>query len=105
MAAPDNEDQSTPAAGTSPLLVGLIVAAVILFLADFFYKKKGYVSVELIPGFYAIFGLVVAGALVIAGGAVLALLKRDESYYAPHDVESERYPDAGLGKREATDAD
>lgn len=105
MAAPDNEDKSAASTGTSPLLVSLIVAAVILFVADFFYKKKGYVSVELIPGFYAIFGLLVAGALLIAGGAVLALLRRDENYYAPHDVEAEAYPDAGLGKREATDAD
>ena len=68
----------------------------ILFLADFVYKKKTYISIEDIPGFYAIYGFIMCAALVVCARGMRLFLMRDEEYYAPEDVESEAYPEDGL---------
>ncbi|PLS22153.1 hypothetical protein [Neptunicoccus cionae] len=74
------------------LFYTLVVLCAVLFLADFFYHKHTYVSVENIPGFYALYGiLMTAGAVLLAkfcGGWV----RRPETYYAPNDVDGESYP-------------
>lgn len=84
------------------IVYGLYALCALLFLADFFYHKHTYVSVEEFPGFYAIYGFVMCALLVICARGMRFFLKRDETYYAPKDVESERYPDDGL-KRESVD--
>lgn len=73
----------------------------ILFLADFFYKKKTYLDLEDLPGFYAIYGFVMCAALVVCARGMRLFLMRDETYYAPNDVESEEYPEDQLEREEA----
>ena len=74
-----------------------------LFLADFFYKKKTYLDLEDVPGFYAIYGFVMCAALVICARGMRLFLMRDETYYAPNDVESEDYPEEGLDQETVND--
>ena len=74
----------------------------VLFIADFLYKKKTYLDIEDVPGFYAIYGFVMCALLVICARGMRLFLMRDETYYAPDDVESEDYPEEGL-KRERFD--
>lgn len=71
-----------------------------LFLADFFYKKKTYLDLEDIPGFYAIYGFIMCAALVVCARGMRLFLMRDETYYAPNDVESEDYPEDQLERDE-----
>lgn len=75
---------------------GLYVLCGLLFLADFLYKKKYYVSVENIPGFYALFGVFMGVALVLAARSLRVLTMKKEDYYAPKDVETEAYPEDQL---------
>ncbi len=69
-----------------------------LFLADFLYKKKAYVEIEYFPGFYALYGFIMCALLVICAKMMRVVLKRPEDYYAPYDVESEKYPEEGLDR-------
>jgi len=82
------------------IVIGLYVLCAGLFLADFFYKKKYYVGMENFPGFYAIYGFVMCAGLVVIARWMRTFLKRDETYYAPYDVEAEEYPESGLDRRE-----
>jgi len=75
---------------------GLYGACALLFGADFLYHKHTYVSVENIPGFYALYGFIMCALLVIAAKGLRLVLKRPEDYYAPKDVESEDYPEDQL---------
>lgn len=77
---------------------GLFAVCAGLFLADFFYDKHVYLTAEKIPGFYALYGFVMCGALVFCAKGLRRFVKRDEDYYAPHGVESESYPEDQLGK-------
>ena len=74
-----------------------------LFLADFFYKKKTYLDLEDLPGFYAIYGFVMCAALVVCARGMRLFLMRDETYYVPKDVESEAHPEADLSKETIDD--
>ncbi|PIB25986.1 hypothetical protein BFP76_13480 [Amylibacter kogurei] len=76
-------------------LYGLCAFLVVL---DFFYYKKVYTTVEKIPGFYAIYGFVMCALLVICAKAMRKVLMRDETYYAPYDVESEEFPEHDLDR-------
>ena len=80
------------------IVYGLYGLCALLFVADFLYKKKTYVSVESFPGFYAIYGFVMCAALVICARSMRVLLKRPEDYYAPKDTDSEPYPEDGLNR-------
>ncbi len=82
------------------IVYGLYAVCAILFLADFLYKKKTYLAAEAFPGFYAIYGFVMCAALVICAKLMRLVLKRDEAYYAPQDVEAEDYPEAGLDREQ-----
>lgn len=75
----------------------------VLFLADFFYKKKSYLAAEDIPGFYAIYGFVMCALLVITAKMMRRVLKRSEDYYAPHDVEAEEHPEEDLERENVHD--
>jgi hypothetical protein len=85
------------------IVYGLYGLCTLLFLADFFYYKKTYVVVEKFPGFYAIYGFVMCALLVICARGMRVVLKRDETFYAPHDVESEPYPEKGLDRERVDD--
>lgn len=85
------------------IVFGLYGLCAVLFLADFFYKKKTYLDLEDVPGFYAIYGFIMCAALVVCARAMRTFLMRDETYYAPKDVESEAYPEHDM-QREDLDA-
>lgn len=85
------------------IVYGLYGLCALLFVADFLYKKKTYVSVENFPGFYAIYGFVMCAALVICARGMRVLLKRPEDYYAPKDTDSEAYPEDGLNRESIND--
>ena len=78
------------------VVYGLYTLCALLFVADFFYHKHTTFGIENIPGFYAIYGFVMCAALVICAKAMRKFLKRPEDFYAPHDIESEDYPESGL---------
>ncbi len=80
------------------LVYALYASCALLFLADFAYHKHVYVSVENFPGFYALYGFFMCAALVVCAKAMRVFLKREETYYAPHDVEAEEYPQDQLEK-------
>lgn len=74
-----------------------------LFAADFLYHKHTYLAVEDFPGFYALYGFIMCALLVITAKGLRLILKRPEDYYAPHDVESEDYPEDQLERAEHGD--
>ena len=80
------------------IVYGLYIVCAGLFVADFLYEKHVYLGIEEFPGFYALYGFIMCAALVICARGMRVLLKRDENYYAPHDVESEDYPEEQLGR-------
>ncbi len=82
------------------LVYGLYMLCALLFLADFFYEKHVYLREEEFPGFYALYGFFMCALLVICAKGMRIVLKRDEDYYAPKDVESEDYPEDQLDKAE-----
>lgn len=85
------------------LVYGLYFACFGLFIADFFYKKKTYMDIEDVPGFYAIYGFVIFAALIICARGMRLFLMRDEDYYAPKDVTSEKHPEADLSRETLND--
>ena len=108
MADPRKDDPSTyPALGRAMMWVedkknvnrivyGLYILCAGLFLADFIYHKHVYLKIEYVPGFYALYGFFMCAALVICARGMRVFLMRDEDYYAPHDVESEAFPEDQL---------
>jgi len=80
------------------LVYVLYAACALLFVLDFLYKKKTYFEIEYVPGFYAVYGFFTCVALVVCAKAIRVFLKRDETYYAPKDVEGEDYPADQLEK-------
>ena len=85
------------------IVYALYATCALLFLADFFYKKKTYMDLEDVPGFYAIYGFVMCAALVVCARAMRLFLKRKETYYSPNDVESEDYPENGMRRESVHD--
>lgn len=72
--------------------IAFYIACGLLFVADFFYKKKAYLELEAIPASYAIFGFLTCLVVIFFAWVVRFLMMRQESYYAPKDVASEDYP-------------
>lgn len=85
------------------IVYSLYFVCAALFLADFFYKKKTYLDLEDVPGFYAIYGFAMCAALVVCARGMRLFLMRDETYYAPKDVESEQHPEADLSRETIDD--
>ncbi len=82
------------------IFYGLAIFCGFLFLLDFTYEKHGHFAVELVPGFYGIFGFIGFTGLIFAATALRKIVKRPEDYYGNKAVDSEEYPDAGLDKVE-----
>lgn len=59
----------------------LIALAVIVVALEFILHRHGKISLEDLPLFPALFGLVMAFVVVGAGYALKALLSRGEDYY------------------------
>lgn len=85
------------------IIYSLCFICAVLFLADFFYKKKTYVDLEDLPGFYGIYGFIVCAVLVLCARVMRLFLMRDETYYVPRDVESEAHPEADLSRETIND--
>jgi len=85
------------------IVYGLYFICAALFLADFLYKKKTYVDLENIPGFYGIYGFVMCATLLICARGIRKFLMRDETYYAPKDVETESYPQEDMNRETLDD--
>ena len=62
-------------------LLSLGAGAVVLIILEFVLHRHGKISFEDMPLFPAIFGLVGAVVVVIAGKIPMQLLKRGEAYY------------------------
>ena len=63
------------------IVIALCVVCALLFIADAFYKKKTHFDFENWFGFYALYGLVMCVALVLAAKVMRIFLMRDEDYY------------------------
>lgn len=80
------------------LFYALVVLCAGSFLADFLYHKHTYVSVENIPGFYALYGLFMTAGTVVLAKIWGRWVRRDQDYYAPYDVDAETYPQDNLSE-------
>lgn len=85
------------------IVYGLYGLCAVLFFVDFFYKKKTYMDIEDLPGFYALYGFFMCAGLVIGAKVMRAMLMRREDYYAPFDVESEEHPEHDLERETIND--
>ncbi|WP_328349379.1 hypothetical protein OG800_01675 [Streptomyces sp. NBC_00445] len=77
------------------IVYGLAALCALALLADFFYTKHPYFSVERWPGFYAVFGFVASVTLVLTAKGLRRLLRRDEDYYEPSDLDRSEAPERG----------
>ena len=71
--------------GTRKLIRGFLVASALLFVADFFVKRKTHVGTEEIPGFYAVYGFVGCVVLVLVAKEMRTAVKRNESFHDGDD--------------------
>lgn len=76
----------------------LVVACVLLVLADFTYEKHGHFDVENLPAFFGIYGFVMFTGLILAAKGLRVLIKRREDFYGDKAVDREEYPEAGTQK-------
>ncbi|WP_151484610.1 hypothetical protein [Streptomyces albicerus] len=74
------------------IVYGLAVLCALALLADLFYTKHPYFSVERWSAFYAVYGFVGSVTLVLTAKGLRRLLRRDEDYYEP--PEHDRYESA-----------
>ncbi len=82
------------------LILGLSALCVFLFLMDFVWHRHTKVDGEGLYGFYAIAGFVSFTLIVLGARALRVFIGRDESFYAPHGVDSEEYPLEGTERLE-----
>ena len=67
------------------ILGGLIVLAVMLFLADAVYEKHPHFAAEEWFGFYALYSGLVFIGIIIVGKVLHLILGRDKNYYDGSD--------------------
>jgi len=79
------------------ILAGLCA---VLFVADFVIHRHAYAPYEHVPGFYALTGFLAFCFVIFTATALRWLIKRSETYYAPHSVDAEHYPAEGLDKQQ-----
>lgn len=70
---------------TRKLVRGFLVASALLFVADFFVKRKTHPGAEEIPGFYVVYGFVGCVVLVLVAKEMRTVVKRDESFHDGDD--------------------
>lgn len=85
------------------MIKGLAIFCALLFVANVFIHLHGHFAIEAIPGFYGVYGFIAFAFIVIATKYLRMAIGRDENYYAPHVVDTEKYPDEGLEKKEFDD--
>ncbi|SFT81691.1 hypothetical protein [Sedimentitalea nanhaiensis] len=99
---PDNPDRFPPLGrallwvdgpgNVDKIVYALAGVCVVLFLADFTYKKHPYFTAEEIPGFYGIYGFVMFSALILVAKTLRFFIKRPENYYGDKAIDREEYP-------------
>jgi len=92
-----------PGIGTK-MFRGLVIVCVLLFFADFTYKKYGVFAVESWPGFYGVYGFVSVAAVILLAKALRGLVGQPQDFYGDKSVDAEDYPASGL-ERQSHDAD
>ena len=78
----------------SRFITGLAILCALLFLMDFVWHRHTKVPGESLYGFHAIAGFVSFTLIVLWARALRVFIKRDESFYGAHGVDSEEYPEA-----------
>ncbi len=71
--------------GTRKLTRGFLVASALLFVVDFFVKRKTHLGAEEIPGFYAVHGFVGCVVLVLVAKEMRTVVARDDSFHDGDD--------------------
>jgi hypothetical protein len=77
------------------LIVGLSALCAFLFFMDFVWDRHTKVPGEGLYGFHAIAGFVSFTLVVLGARALRVFIRRDESFYGEHGVDSEEYPVEG----------
>ncbi|MEM9291217.1 MAG: hypothetical protein AAGD01_06030 [Acidobacteriota bacterium] len=67
---------------------GLIIACVLLTVADLFYDKHAKYDFEDLFGFFGFYGFISCVGLVLAASALRRVLMRDEDYYTRREESS-----------------
>ncbi|MDO0938440.1 hypothetical protein QQY66_44460 [Streptomyces sp. DG2A-72] len=92
---PDDRHWLDEPRNVTRIVYGLAALCALALLADLFYSKHPYFSVERWPGFYAVFGFVASVTLVLTAKGLRRLLRRDEDYYEPPDPDRHEAPERG----------
>lgn len=71
--------------GARKLIRGFLVASALLFVADFFVKRKTHAGAEEIPGFYLVYGFAGCVVLVLVAREMRNVVTRDESFHDGED--------------------
>ncbi|MFT4729756.1 MAG: hypothetical protein ACI9UN_004277 [Granulosicoccus sp.] len=77
------------------LIIGLSIMCAFLFLMDFVWHRHTKVPGEGLYGFHAIAGFVSFTLVVLGARALRVFIRRDETFYGEHGVDSEEYPEQG----------
>jgi len=94
----------SPAAVRRAVLI-LAALCALLFVADFIIHRHSYAPYEHVPGFYALTGFLAFSFVIFTATALRWIIRRNETYYAPHAVDAESYPDEGLERKQHLDTE
>ena len=96
-------------AAVERLQKGLYVVCALLVAFEILWHRHTYVPGEDMFGYYAIVGFFAFLLIVLGAKQLRRLIRRDESYYAPHSVDAETYPEdnpgGGLERRHASEGE
>ncbi len=81
--------------GVQKFILGLVVFGAFLFAMDFIWHRHVKVPGEELYGFHALAGFISFTVIVLGAKMLRSFIRRDESYYGSHGVDSEEYPEAG----------
>jgi len=85
------------ASAVERVIFWLAMLCLCLFILDFIVHRHAYAPGEGLPGFYAVVGFIAFTLIVLGASQLRRLILRDERYYSPNSVDSEQYPQDGLG--------
>jgi hypothetical protein len=68
------------------VFAGMLILSAGLFIGSFLVHPHEYFHFAEFPGFYAMFGFVAFGGVVLTGWPLRKLLGRPEAYYEPEDA-------------------
>ncbi|MEE2803423.1 MAG: hypothetical protein VYB37_03090 [Pseudomonadota bacterium] len=77
----EQEPRSKPKVRRSAVLRWLVLVCVVLVLIEWIVHRHAIYPWESWPGFYALFGFVALGGIVLLGKQLRRFIRRDEDYY------------------------